>query len=63
MVTILMDNGVDPCLADSNSLNAVHWAARRGHGDMVTILVDNEVDPSNADMNGMNALHWESGWV
>lgn len=56
---ILRDNGIDVALADESGMNALHYAAKRGHADIVSFLIAVAgIDINTTDKEGWTPLHW-----
>ena len=57
IVTVLLEGGADPNLADENGKTALHYAAAFGKDEAVQILIEHGASIDLQDNNGNTALH------
>lgn len=53
----LIDDGVDPCCADSKGRTALHFAVTHGNEAIVRTLIAHNANVNARDLNGNTALH------
>lgn len=51
-----LDCGIDPSAGNATGLDALHWAASRGHVDVVRMLLDRGADTETVNSYGGTAL-------
>ncbi|KAF2905686.1 hypothetical protein ILUMI_00496, partial [Ignelater luminosus] len=58
IVKVLLHNGLDINVTDSNGKTHLHWSVLQGNLDILKLLISNEADINIVDNRGRTALHY-----